>query len=387
MLLLFGACATVPESADKNAVTQTVDEYRDRHLSNGRELEIAGDVAAAREMYAIAQTVDPACAEASEGVQRMEKACREEARQFYEEGVQLRKQGRYGQANQKFLAALRLWPEQEEALKAVTERIRLPSGGYIVHKVESGESLSHIAQRYYGDPRKFAVIAHHNKLADAAQLRLGQELKIPAPDQAIPLKQESQPSISIDQTVSSEPRDTVPAEDEQVNSLFEASWSGAEEIAAAAMDQARIYREQGIELFSEGKYEDSVAEFNKVLGVYPDDQVAVEYCYKAHFQIALKLFEGKDYLSARDRFYRSLDFKRDCRQCHAYIDKSENLYKEMHYRMGMQRYGREQLVEAIREWEMVRSVDPDYKKVGSLIKKAENILRKLEEIKQDTKTP
>ena len=391
MMLLAGGCATAPGGPGEN-VMQTFNEYRDQHLSRAQELEKAGDFSTAREMYAIALTTDPGCVKASEGVQRMERALQESSQQFYKEGIRLQKQGRYGQANQRFLMALRLWPECTEALTAITERRRMPKVPYIVHKVESGDSLSKIAQRYYGDSRKFHIIAEYNKLTDVTQLRLGQELKVPMPGQSSRLEaeseQEPEQQKNADQTVPSALSDAVLEEDEQMNALFEVSGAGTgEESASAAMDQVRIYREQGIELFTDGKFEDSLVEFNKVLCVDPDDKVTVDYCYKANFQIGLKLFEGKDYLAARDRFNKSLKLQNNCKQCHTYINKSETLYKEMHYRMGMQYYGQEQIVEAIQEWEMIRSLDPEYKKVGSLINKAETILKKLEEIKKNTKKP
>jgi tetratricopeptide (TPR) repeat protein len=94
------------------------------------------------------------------------------------------------------------------------------------------------------------------------------------------------------------------------------------------------------------------------------------------------LFQKKDYLSARSQFEKSLRYNYDCDECQDYIKKCENLYMEAHYRMGMQYYGKEQLVEAMREWELVQLMDPNYKKVDRLINKAKTILKKLEEIRE-----
>ena len=92
----------------------------------------------------------------------------------------------------------------------------------------------------------------------------------------------------------------------------------------------------------------------------------------AHFS---KLFQ------AREQFKATLRYNSKCRECHDYIEKSENLYKDYHYKKGMQHYGNEQLVEAIEEWERVIEVDPEYKKVDYLVIKAQTIMKKLEEIK------
>jgi hypothetical protein len=66
-----------------------------------------------------------------------------------------------------------------------------------------------------------------------------------------------------------------------------------------------------------------------------------------------------------------------------YISKSEDLYKEMHYKKGIRFFDREQLTKAIKEWELVRSMDPDYKKVNELISKAKTLLKKIEELKKN----
>ena len=93
-------------------------------------------------------------------------------------------------------------------------------------------------------------------------------------------------------------------------------------------------------------------------------------------------FKNKDYYAAMDQFRSSIQYKDDCTECVEYLHKSEELYKELHYKNGMQYYEDEQLVEAIKEWELVTAVDPDYKKAGYHIDKAKVMLRKLEEIKK-----
>ena len=361
--MLWGAtgCATLSGSPSAAA-------YRDTLLAQAEAHEAAGDMTAALEAYSIALTADANSPIAAAGVQRTTQRLQESAQRFYEEGARLRSQGRYEQARQRFLTALRLWPEHAEALAAaLAARRRLPDAAYVVHVVQSGESLSQIAARYYGDYKKFGLIAAYNQISDATTIRAGQELKVPLQtDGARP--EESRGTAQ--QTASLDPAQTVPQ---------------ADQAEPFKVDQVAIYREQGIDMFEDGNYEDAVIEFIKVLGVAPNDAQAVGYCYQAYFQIGMQHFEAKDYLGAVDRFTRSLAYKRDCRQCHVYIEKSKSLYMEMHYKIGMQHYSREQLLEAIQEWEKVKSIDPQYKKVDTLIVKAQTVLKNLEEIKTDQK--
>jgi hypothetical protein len=96
----------------------------------------------------------------------------------------------------------------------------------------------------------------------------------------------------------------------------------------------------------------------------------------------MNLFENKDYLAARDKFEVCLRYRNDCQECHGYIKRSENLYKEMHYKKGIQFFENELLLEAIEEWELVKVVDTKYKTVDYFITKAKTILKKMEEIKK-----
>jgi len=159
--------------------------------------------------------------------------------------------------------------------------------------------------------------------------------------------------------------------------------SKAQKDKEAEVDQVASYRDHGSKMFKEKKYREAITEFRKVLNIYPNDEVALDYSYRSHYNMGMSLFEKKDFLRARSQFEESLRYNYDCPECQAYIKKCEKLYLEAHYKMGMQYYGKEQLVEAMREWELVQLMDPNYKKVDRLIKKAKTILKKLEEITND----
>jgi cell fate (sporulation/competence/biofilm development) regulator YmcA (YheA/YmcA/DUF963 family) len=58
----------------------------------------------------------------------------------------------------------------------------------------------------------------------------------------------------------------------------------------------------------------------------------------------------------------------------------------MHYKRGIRFFDKERLNEAIKEWELVRYMDPDYKKVNELINKAKMLLEKIEELKKSQKS-
>ena len=56
-----------------------------------------------------------------------------------------------------------------------------PYQGFAVYTVRSGDTLSSIAQEFYGDPDRFRTIfqANRNVLDDPDEIFPGQELRIP----------------------------------------------------------------------------------------------------------------------------------------------------------------------------------------------------------------
>lgn len=51
--------------------------------------------------------------------------------------------------------------------------------GNRIYEVQSGDTLSTIAEAVYGDPRAFGIIAQANNLSGSSPLQVGQELIIP----------------------------------------------------------------------------------------------------------------------------------------------------------------------------------------------------------------
>jgi len=370
-------CA-VPVKDDRPERPDTVD-LAHAYVQAGKNHETAGEWLAALKHFKLAMTVDPDNKEAFAGCNRLEHEIRSSAERRYSAGLSLQEKGKYALARKEFLAALRLNPDHEKAREMITAKKRVVIRGYVLHTVKSGETLSELAARYYGDYRKFAMIAQYNNLGDSAALRVGQELKIP----------EALTATSVDSKDVAEEeglKKSAPELQASGNDIAESGDRGPTEesewaLKEVEMEQVAIYRDHGIELFNDKAYQKAIIEFNKVLASNPDDRVASDYLYKCHFHQSINLYEKQEYLAARDGFRTSLKYRGDCRECHAYMNNCENFYKKMHYTKGMQFYHKEQLEEAIREWELVRKEDPDYKKVNYLINKARGIQKKMNELK------
>ncbi len=349
-----------------------------KSLQKGRAFEQNRDLVAARKQYKLAMTVDPSIQEAIEGHSRVNRQINREAKEHYSAGLKFHKEGKYSRARQEFLMALRLRPDYPQVVEMLTSRKRIKIKRYIVHTIQPGQSLSKVAGMYYGDHHKFPIIAKYNNLTDATRVHEGQKIKVPEIE-------------GVEFLVG---RETVETEQTGVDYSGFWDWEPFREGATGAKapqgeqepeEQIAIYRDHGIDLYYKKQYQEALVALNLALNMEPHDKTTLEYAHKSHFENARALFDNRDYLQAKREFEASLKYKSDCQECVAYVKKSEDLYKEMHYKRGMQYFGKQQLKEAIQEWELVRIRDPNYKRVEYLISKAETILQNIEKIKQENR--
>ena len=362
----------VPSEVLKKDLCQT-------YVRIGREYERAGELASALKHYKLALTVSPLDQEADEGRRRVERELGKLAQDHYEAGLKLHKEGKYAHARHQFLIALRLWPDHENAAKMLITRKRIQIKRYIVHTIQPGQNLSKLAEIYYGDYGKFPLIAEYNNIMDATQVRVGQEIKVP----------------EVEGVAFKGHKEFIEPDGSETGDLGLWEWDRyalekqgpVEKISVPEkhdelLGQAASYRDDGVELFMLGYYQEAIDSFNKVLNVSPGDDVALEYACKSHMRQGMLLFEGKDYLAAQDEFEACLRYKGDCQECVDYLEKSKISYKEEHYKQGIQFFDNEQLTLAIREWNLVWSVDPNYKRVDYLITKAKTILKNIQELRE-----
>jgi tetratricopeptide (TPR) repeat protein len=315
-------CALAPVTETPKDVSGAPEERFVREsIAKAKEFEAAGQLPEALSQYKIALAVRPNDRPAKEGRERIEKALRKGAEEHYRAGLRMQKEGKQAQAFQQFLAALRLRPDYPEALQMALARRPVPAEKQVVQKVQA-------------------------------------EPDIKEPPQELSVEEEALASSEKAQVLKEQKED---------------------------VDQTAVYREYGMELYREGRYQEALFEFNKVLSARPDDPVAKDYSYRSSFELAVEFFQKKEYLAAKEQFLVSLKHNSKCQHCHVYIRRSEELFKEMHYKQGIEYYGKEQLADAIMEWELVRGLDPNYKRVDYYIKKAKDIQRKLDELKKESK--
>ena len=297
----------------------------------------------------------------------LEDSLRKNAEKHYRRGLELQDQGKYGKARHEFLTALRLRPDFPEVVELLKPLQPKPHTRYVVHRVEEGEFLATIAQKYYNDKSKFGIIARFNDLEDAAKLYAGMKLRIPE------IEGVSFSPAAGAQTV-------ISTSDEQADEKIAAETITRDQ--EMGYDQAAIYQEQGVSLLEEGQYLAALHEFQKVLNTDPTRKQVREYMAWAHYRQGEVLFNHAEYLEARAQFQKALSYDEDWTACKEYVKRSEDAYKEVHYLKGIQYFEEEKLREAIEEWQVVNDMDPDYKQVQNYLQRARKLLEKVQELKE-----
>jgi tetratricopeptide (TPR) repeat protein len=453
VIILIGGCA--------NLFTRSPEE---QYLSKAKKYEKKGNMVDALEQYKLVLTIDPEHKEAKEKRAKIESKLKMQADVHFHKGLTYHRKGQYKNARKEFLISLRYNPEHAGAkrMMLVSKKDVEQAKRYILHTIQPGESISKLADRYYGDHMKFHLIAEYNELPDATSVKVGRQIKIPVIE-GVPIiadvtqiqadskeRLESTPEeiiivtryithtiqkgeslsrlakryygdykkydliakfndvedirdIHVGQEVkipevkgvpffakaekveSQEaeiPDDIPPKEAPPVEGEDEEEKPQPEVKELTMEDQAADYRDLGIELFNSQKYEDSINELQKVLNVNPKDEVATKYLSMAYFEKGVQSVKGEAYEKAIEEFETSWRYDKNCEKCEDYIKKSKEIYKDVHYNNGCAYFRNEKLADAIREWELVYAMDSGYKDVDQNLKKARKLLEALESIKK-----
>lgn len=293
----------------------------DQYLKKGKMLEIKGHLTEALEQYKLVLTVDPNNALAALRIKKLTRIFTSLADKHFQLGAKYYKQKKYGLARNNLLTALKYQPNHQKAYKIL---ITMQPAG--IHSY-----AKHIFQK----DRKTAAPAARSLQSD---------------------KKEPQPARPLtEQTILPELK---------------------------SEKQALAYRDAGIELYNNKKFQDAILELNKAVAATPDDHLTRAYLAKAHFQKAQIDYNKGDFWTAKKGFESALEYDSQCEKCTARIHQSLESYKETHYNKGVVYYAKQLLVQAINEWEMVHELDPGYKDVEQKLHKARTLLKKLKIIKK-----
>lgn len=416
-----------------------------KYLEKGKALEKKDMLPEAFEQYKLALTVDPKNAEAAKKKEDLSKKLSKLAHERYKLGMKYHSQGKYSLASKEFLKALKYQPDHPKASKMLVSRKPDKSPNFVMHKIRPGESLAIIAKKYYGDPKKFDVIARINNIKDPTRVRPGMTIMVPdivgsikykktypttkkatgfvwhtiKPGQSISKLAQiyygdykqfhaiakyndmddatrikvgdrvkvpkiaglpfNDPHGKTDTDYSTTDKPELPTQQEapvylQTEKPVPQTLDPMSEKPASSKsegnEQALAYRDTGIELYNEGKYEDAIFELNKALEASPRDNLTQTYIAKAYFESGKVLYEKREYEAAREAFESAIQYDPQCGLCKTYIEKTRSGPALAYRAKGIEHLQSNEFAAAIIELEKYLEAKPGDAEGRNLISKA-----------------
>ncbi|BBO67180.1 hypothetical protein DSCA_11100 [Desulfosarcina alkanivorans] len=243
-------------------------------------------------------------------------------------------------------------------------------GEYTLHQIQPGESLSKIAKMYYGDVKLFHVIAEYNGIADPTSVKVGQKVKVPrlespaaaAPEKPyLPEAAEPVPDVAYaPETDESEPvAPTSEPAPESPDTL--------QQEVSEPVDQVSEYRETGISLFNEQKYDETIVELQKVLSAAPDDAVAIDYISRSYVALGREHLAANRIDAAKTAITTALDYDDNCRDCNDLLDACRTMEADALRAKGEQQFNSNQYDRAVSTLERALALDPDDPSTADLL--------------------
>jgi len=390
VLALTVGCAGVSEKSP----SQLADEY----TAKAKAHEAQGEMVEALEQYKLVLTVDPENQLAKEKCAIIGPELHIKAEEHYQIGLKFYNQGQYGEARKEFLTALRYNPDHAEAkdkLTATKKEIEQVSR-YIIHILQPDETISTLADKYYGDYRKFHLIAEYNELDDATKVTVGQEIKIPVI--------EGMPIIAdraAIQTETGEPYESMPGEIITVKGYITHSVQPEETLSKLALkyygdltqyhviakfngledgvpvrvgQELKIPEVEGLPFLAEGSARVASVPPQMPAAKKPQKETVAKKPLTIEDQIAnyrelgIELFNNKKYADAIAEFNKVLNVHPDDSLSREYLGKS-------HFQHGLVLFSKEDYLGARDEFEASLKYDKNCDKCEKNIRKSEDTFK------------
>ena len=235
-------------------------------------------------------------------------------------------------------------------------------GEYTVHQIQPGESLSKLAQIYYGDYQLFHVIAKYNGITDPTTVKVGQKIKVPRLENVAPRSQErpyrpEQAEPAPDAPYSPETAESKPPYETPEPTAEPAETPQPE--SSEPVDQVAEYRETGIALFNEKKYDDAIVELQKVLSGAPDDAGAIDYISRSYVELGKAHLAANRVNEAKTAFTTALDYDDTCRDCQDLLAQCRTIEADALRKSGERFFENNQYEKAISALERAVALNPD----------------------------
>ena len=138
---------------------------------------------------------------------------------------------------------------------------------------------------------------------------------------------------------------------------------------------------EAAELFRQGDYQAAIDAFTRVLAKQPGLREAVEYQKLAYYNQGLVYMKGESYAEALKVFEQLRKMQPNFKRLTYYMQTAREKLADQHYLAGIRHYKEQKLQEAIEEWDQALALNPKLESARRSQERARKLLKSLEEIK------
>ena len=372
--LALGGCASLtsstPSEPDAGSAPIARDPLAARHRQQAEALERDGQLRRAAEEWKIALAIAPGDARTRESLRALQARIDQAVAERLDEGRKALARGVQVEARRKFLAALALDPSNRAAFDALQSDTREVE--FLTHTVRAGDTLTTLAQRYYGDRSRGEVIWETNQLPPNPRLAPGTTLKIPEiPGVPFVHPEARRPAPAV----AAIPTPDVPRPGPTPGPAAPAAPSAKEEFTSEVnplLTEAR-------EALERSDYPDAITTVDKFLSGKPGDREGLTLKKQALYGQAKSQMEARQYPESIQSLNQLARLQPDYEDVPSLLRQARTRIIEQHYTKGVRFYREEKLKEAIAEWRVVLEMDPGNANARRNIDQAEKLLRGLEQ--------
>lgn len=354
MLLALFLSSCVAETVIKPDVTPTdkpvikrdrMSSFTEKFSVRAENAEKSGDLRKALQYWEIVSSLNPENKEYSNKIETLKTTIKKKSDEHFENGLRFYKKNNMPSARREFILALTLNNFNTEALVYLKSRIW--GDDETTYTIKPGDTLKNIAGRKYNDQSKDFAVAYFNNLKPNLKLHPGALLKLPVIDVTVTFT--SKETGYDEETAKPVDLSKRPPDVKDVHAALEKSDFPKAVTLSERMLQFDPSNKEARELFNSSSY------------TYGKNLINEE-----KYQDAIK------FLSKADPNYK--DTKEN-------IATAKKKLAEVHYINGVSYFLKDKLDEAIDEWKITLSLDPNHPKAGNDMQNAKNMLEKLKGIK------
>ena len=375
--LALGGCASLTSTASTGPAEPGAgpsaiarDPLAARHRQQAEALERDGQLRRAAEEWKIALAIAPGDARARESLRALQARIDQAVAERLDEGRKALARGVQVEARRKFLAALALDPSNRAAFDALQSDTREVE--FITHTVRAGDTLTSLAQRYYGDRSRGEVIWETNQLPPNPRLAAGTTLKIPEiPGVPFVHPEARRPAPAV----AAIPTPDVPRPGPTPGPAAPAAPSTKEEFTP----EVNPLLAEAREALDRSDFPDAIATVDKFLSGKPGDREGLTVKKQALYGQAKSQMDARRYNESIQSLNQLARLQPDYEDVPSLLRQARTRIIEQHYTQGVRFYREEKLKEAIAEWRVVLEMDPGNANARRNIDQAERLLRGLEQ--------